>query len=452
MERAPGQQTPPVPGAEELVREVRASRRRTLAFVEGLDDDRLLGPKLDIVNPLLWEIGHVAWFQEKWVLRHLGGAPPLRPDTDRLYDSKAVAHDTRWDLPLPPLDETVSYLAEVRDRVVERIDAARNRGLSTAEVRLVLLALDHEDMHCEAFTYTRQTLGWPTPEVGGGGDADSASGAGAGPLPGDVECPGGVFYLGAPAAYPYALDNEEWEHPVEVAPFRIARAPVTQADLAAFAEDGGYRRRELWSQEGWSWREAAGAEAPAYWQRGDDGSWRRRVFDRWVPLEPHRPAVHVSWYEAEAFCRWAGRRLPTEAEWELAAAGVPGTDGALEPSGEGRKRYFPWGVEPPDPGRANLGWTTGGTVDVAALATGDSALGCRQMAGNVWEWTATDFRPYPGFSPGPYREYSEPWFGERKVLRGGSWATSDRMIRNTWRNYFTPDRRDVFAGFRTCPR
>ncbi|MFP3939255.1 MAG: selenoneine synthase SenA [Thermoanaerobaculia bacterium] len=448
MSRTPGHDLPPPPDPDALVREVLESRRRTLAFVTGLDGERLLGPKLDIVNPLLWEIGHIAWFQEKWVLRHLGGAGPLRPDADRLYDSMAVAHDTRWDLPLPDLTETVSYLEEVRDRVVERIERAGHRGLSTAELRLILLSLDHEDMHCEAFTYTRQTHGWPAPELFG--NAAGASGTGAGPLPGDVECPGGLFYLGAPATYAYALDNEEWEHPVEVAPFRIARAPVTQSELAAFVEDGGYQRRELWSPEGWRWRTETGAEAPGYWQRDGDGSWRRRVFDRWLPLEPHRPALHVSWFEADAYCRWAGRRLPTEAEWELAAAGVPGGDGGLGPSGGGRKRYHPWGVESPDPTRANLDWTAGGTVDVGALPAGDSPFGCRQMAGNVWEWTASDFLPYPGFSPGPYREYSEPWFGERKVLRGGSWATRGRMIRNTWRNYFTPDRRDVFAGFRTC--
>jgi iron(II)-dependent oxidoreductase len=148
--------------------------------------------------------------------------------------------------------------------------------------------------------------------------------------------------------------------------------------------------------------------------------------------------IHVNWYEADAYCRWAGRRLPTEAEWEAAAAGP-------DP-----KRRFPWGDEPPDPTRANLDGTALGCCDVAACPAGDSGFGCRQMFGNVWEWTASDFGPYPGFVPDPYKEYSQPWFGTHKVLRGGAWPTRARLLRTTWRNFYTPDRRDVWAGFRTC--
>jgi iron(II)-dependent oxidoreductase len=180
-----------------------------------------------------------------------------------------------------------------------------------------------------------------------------------------------------------------------------------------------------------------------YWRRAD-GGWQRRDFGRWVPLEPHRPVLHVSWHEAEAWCAWAGRRLPTEAEWEMAAA-APG------PRREGKRRY-PWGEDPPSPSRANLDGLAGGCLDVAALPEGDSAWGCRQMIGNVWEWTASDFRPYPGFVPDAYKEYSEPWFGTHKVLRGGCWTTRARLMRNTWRNFYTPDRRDVWAGFRSCAR
>ncbi len=233
---------------------------------------------------------------------------------------------------------------------------------------------------------------------------------------------------------------------MEVGPFAIARAPVTQAEFAAFVDDGGYRRRELWSEDGWAWREQARAEHPVYWRR-DAGAWLRRDFDEWRALEPHRPVIHVNWYEADAYCRWAGRRLPTEAEWEAAAASDPGPGGARL---SGAKRRFPWGNEPPTPRRANLDWQAMGCLDVGALPAGDSAFGCRQMIGNVWEWTSSTFLPYPGFTPDPYKEYSEPWFGTRKVLRGGCWATRSRMLRNTWRNYFTPDRRDVLAGFRTC--
>jgi iron(II)-dependent oxidoreductase len=238
---------------------------------------------------------------------------------------------------------------------------------------------------------------------------------------------------------------------VAVEPFHIARAPVTQGEFAAFVDAGGYREKALWGDDGGRFLAATEAAAPVYWRRGA-GGWERRCFDRWVALEPHQPMVHLSWFEARAFCRWAGRRLPSEAEWELAAAGTPATG----PTTPEAKRRFPWGGGLPvtDPRGvqpcANLdGWALG-PVDVAACATGDSAFGCRQMIGNVWEWTASTFEPYPGFSADPYEDYSQPWFGSRKVLRGGAWATRGRMLRNAWRNYFTPDRRDVPAGFRTC--
>ena len=165
--------------------------------------------------------------------------------------------------------------------------------------------------------------------------------------------------------------------------------------------------------------------------------WLRRAFDRWAPLEPNRAMLHVNWFEADAYCRWRGRRLPTEAEWEFAAGGL-------------EKTRFPWGEEPPTPARANLDWRGGGAVDADAWPEGDSSAGCRQLIGNVWEWTATVFGPYPGFVADPYKEYSQPWFGDHMVLRGGCWATRSRLIRNTWRNFYKPDRRDVWAGFRTC--
>jgi iron(II)-dependent oxidoreductase len=232
-----------------------------------------------------------------------------------------------------------------------------------------------------------------------------------------------------------------------VAPFAVARAPVTQSEFAAFVEAGGYRTRTAWSEEGWRWREAARAEHPVYWRRGSGAGWSRRQFDRWVPLEPHRPVLHVNWYEADAYCRWAGRRLPSEAEWEVAAACEPAPGGSVLAS---RKRRFPWGDDPPTPARAQLDGRSMGCADVGAFPAGDSAFGCRQMIGNVWEWTASDFLPYPGFEPDPYQDYSQPWFGDHKVLRGGCWVTRARMLRNTWRNFYKPDRRDVWAGFRTC--
>jgi iron(II)-dependent oxidoreductase len=435
--------------AVQLTEWVRDARQRTLELVADLTDRELLGARLEIVNPLLWEVGHVAWFYEKWILRGLGGRAALRDDADALYDSMAVAHDTRWDLPLPSRDETLAYMRCVEQQVLERLE----RTMSDELVYFVLLCLFHEDMHTEAFTYTRQTHGYPPPRF-----AADANGAGqkirADPLPGDVTVTGGTFQLGATPDEPFVFDNEKWAHPVELGPFAITRAPVTQAEFLAFVEDDGYRRRPLWSELGWQWRDAESAQHPVYWTRDVDGTWLRRHFDTWVPLEPHLPVIHVNWYEAGAYCRWAGRRLPTEAEWE-AAASLPEDAVAsrrVDPDGRGTttKRRFPWGDDAPTPAHANLDWRAMGCVDVAAYCEGDSASGCRQMLGNVWEWTADDFLPYPGFVPDPYKEYSEPWFGTRKVLRGGCWATRARLLRNTWRNYYTPDRRDVFAGFRTC--
>ncbi|MCZ7565532.1 MAG: SUMF1/EgtB/PvdO family nonheme iron enzyme [Burkholderiales bacterium] len=306
-----------------------------------------------------------------------------------------------------------------------------------------LLALAHSDMHCEAFTYMRQTLGYPAPRFRAGGNAPPMKEAG--PLPGDAMIAGGAFALGASQDAPFVFDNEKWAHPVEVAPFRIARAPVTNAEFCAFVEDGGYLKRALWSRQGWGWRARTGAQHPVYWQRSD-GGWLRRDFDRMRELEPHAPVAHVTWYEAEAYCNWAGRRLPTEAEWEFAASATADAAGA-----EASKRRYPWGDADPDVARANLDAPTMGCADVAAFAAGDSAHGCRQMIGNVWEWTATPFYPYPGFVIDfPYKEYSAPWFGYRKVLKGGAWATRPRFTRNTLRNYFPPHRNDVYAGFRTC--
>jgi ergothioneine biosynthesis protein EgtB len=414
---------------------MRDARENTLALASALSPDDLLGPLLSIVNPPLWELGHVAWFQEKWILRHAAGRPPLRADGDSLYDSIAVPHDSRWSLPLPSLEETLAYLRAIDEAALQELPTFDARGLYFAQ-----LATFHEDMHFEAMAFTRQTLGRAAPRRPQGEVR-----AGGGDLPGDVAVPGGTFDLGATPDEPFVFDNEKWAHPVELAPFAIARAPVTQAQFAEFVDDGGYRRRELWSEPGWRWREAARAGCPVYWERRP-GGWSRRDFERWVAIEPHRPVVNVCWFEAEAWCRWAGRRLPTEAEWEAAVAGEPGAAGRLAR----RKRRFPWGDEPPSPHRAHLGAGALSTVDVGALPHGDSAFGCRQMIGNVWEWTASDFLPYPGFVPDPYREYSQPWFGTHKVLRGGSFATPARLLRNTWRNFYTPDRRDPWAGFRTC--
>jgi iron(II)-dependent oxidoreductase len=411
---------------------LRDARARTLELTLDLDDEQWLGPRLDIVNPMRWEIGHLAWFQERWVLRHAGGESALRAGVDELYDSMRVPHDRRWDLPLLDRSATLAYASEVLERTLAATGPER--------AYFQWLAVFHEDMHGEAFAYTRQTLGYPAPARADGGRASESEGAkAAGPWPGDVEVPGSRYLLGAvPGRDAFVFDNEKWAHPVEVASFRIARAPVTNEELAAFVDAGGYEDRSYWSDEGWAWRTSSSATHPVYWRRAGGSLFEVRRYDRWEPLAPYRPVMHVSWFEAEAYCRWARRRLPTEAEWELAASTA-------------EKRTFPWGEGAPDATRANLDGRVGGPVDVAAFPEGDSAFGCRQMIGNVWEWTSTRFAPYPGFVVDPYADYSEPWFHTpHMVLRGGCWATRARLLRNTWRNFYPPHRRDVLAGFRTC--
>lgn len=428
-----------------LVEIMRDARVRTLELVEGLDQEQLIGPKLPIVNPLRWEIGHVAWFTEWFVLRRLHGHDPIHPPGDRIYDSITVHHDTRWDLPLMDLDVTLTYMHDVLEACLARLpgDVA-----DEDDSYIYKFATFHEDMHTEAFIWSRQTLAYPWPTFSNFAMPEDAD---AGPLAGDVQVPGGAFRLGSERDTPFVYDNEKWAQTVQVSPFRIGRAAVTNAEFAAFVEDGGYGRRAFWDAEGWAWREEIGAEQPVYWSRdvGGDvrGGWAVRRFDRWEALRPHRAVIHVNWYEASAYCRWAERRLPTEAEWEAAALGTPSADGTV--LGE-EKRNYPWGNEAPTPDLANMDGRALGCVDVAAHPAGESAFGCRQMMGNVWEWTSTTFGPHPGFSPDAYDEYSTPLFGNTKVLRGGAWSTRGRLLNGRYRNFFGPDRRDVLAGFRTC--
>ena len=419
-----------------LIANLRDARERTIELVHGLDDEQLMGPRLDIVNPLLWEIGHLAWFHEFFILRRIDGREPILARTDKLYNSMEVHHDTRWDLDLPDLHGTFQYMRAVEDALIERLDDMES--IPGEDSYLYQLTTFHEDMHDEAFTYTRQTLGYPEPKFR---TSKGQSKLDAGALLADVEVPGGTIELGSRASGMFIFDNEKYAHEIEVRPFCIGKAPVTNAEFLAFVEDGGYEDERFWDALGRAWRHGEGARHPIYWRRGEDGGWWVKRFDGEVPLPPHHPVSHVSWHEANAWCSWAGRRLPSEAEWETAAA----YDDAFD-----KKRRLPWGDEAVCGTEANLDGRYLGTVDVAAFPEGESAFGCRQMLGNVWEWTSSDFAPFPGFSVDPYEDYSKPWFGMRKVLRGGAWATRSRLISNTYRNFFTPDRRDTINGFRTC--
>jgi iron(II)-dependent oxidoreductase len=350
------------------------ARLHTFDLVSDLSDERFrVRPLLGTINPFLWEIGHIAYFQEYWVLRHGAGRSSIRPDGDALYDSAKVAHDARWNLPLPSRAETIHYILEVRDRVLNYI--YKSSFHSSLDTYFVLLSVFHEDMHDEALLITRQALGYPFPTALERTDAPPVETSAAG----DLFIPAGEYTIGSATDEAFIFDNEKWAHTLRVPAFRISRALVTQQEFLNFIE-------------------ATGASPPSYWMRGEHGRWLRRHFDKWIPLEPDRPVSNISWFQAEAYCHWAGRRLPTEFEWEIAA------------------RHG----------------------------------GCHQMFGSVWQWTSSDFLPYAGFSPDPYKEYSNPWFRTHKTLRGGAFTTRSRMMRPAYRNFYTPERSDIWAGFRTC--
>lgn len=421
--------------AARLCHELLDARARTRAVADDLGGERELGPQLGIVNPPRWELGHVGWFHEYWCLRRTGpgrhsperGASILQR-ADALYNSATVPHDTRWTLTLPAFEATLGYRDEVLGRILGRLDG--NPGEDDAY--FAALATRHEDMHAEAFHHTRQTLAYPAPAI-----ARPVEPAGE-RVRGDVEIAGGRFEFGSVDDGRWAFDNEKWAHPVTLRPFRMSRTAVSNAEYLAFVEADGYVRQEFWSPEGWRVQLTGPRRAPAYWRKAGAG-WELRRFDRWVPMPPDEPVMHVSWHEAEAYCRFAHRRLPTEAEWEYAATWDPAAAG---------KRRTPWGDGEWRSDLANLAGD--GPASVHAFPGGDSALGLRQMIGNCWEWTSSVFLPYPGFLRDPYKEYSEPWFGTHRVLRGGAFATSPRIAYATYRNFFTPERADIFAGLRTC--
>ena len=416
---------------EQLAAALAEARTRTLALYAHLDLATLQVPCLPIVNPPLWELAHVAWFQEHWCLRYsalTGGLErrSLLPGADALFDSRTVPHDTRWHLPLPASRVLFAYLRETLDATLEAL--ART---PPHERYFFALALFHEDMHGEALLMTLQTLGLPPPPVDARPPTPHAA-----PASSDIAFAGGEYRQGCePGAACFAFDNEKWAHPRSLGAFRMASRTVTQGEFAQFVQDAGYERAELWTEQGWAWVRHGDRRAPAYW-RQREGEWQVRRFDAWLPLAAHAPMMHVSMHEAMAYCRWAGRRLPTETEWEFAARNG------------GRDDRFPWGEELP---------TESSSLDLRRLGpqfepddrhTGKTGLA--SLIGGVWEWTASPFIPYPGFVAGPYREYSQPWFESHCVLRGGSFATRSRLVHNRFRNFYLPERADVFNGFRTC--
>ncbi len=355
---------------------LRDSRRRTLALGFGLDDAQWQVPQQPGVNPPAWELAHIAWFAEFWILRgpHAVGAdgfvhaarPARHAGPDALLDSARLPHAHRWSAPLPSRREVQAMLAAQLEACI----AALPDGDDDEALYFHRLALFHEDMHGEAFTWLRAALGYPAP-------ADAVLPELAANEPLVVE--GGLVQIGWPRGRRgFAFDNECPGRELRLARYEIDSRPVTAGDYLRYVEAGG--------------------SPPERW-RFSEGQWQHRWFDRWLPLHEAEPVIHVNAYEAEAYCRWAGRRLPTAAEWEHAAVSEPGR--------------FHWGR-------------------------------------SVWEWTADAFQPYPGFEPGPYKDYSAPWFGDHRELRGGAFATHERMHDPRYRNFFQPRRCDIFAGFRTA--
>ena len=430
--------------AKQLAEDLLDARARELELLTDLTDEQLIGAHMRIVEPPLWEMGHVGWFQEYWILRNLDKATPVRREPDLLYDSFSIPNGERWNLSLLSRADTLAYITDILARCVHRLDG---KTPSSEEIYFYRLTTYHEDMHSETLHHIRQTLSYPRPPAPSAQPQNLSIPIDLAFEPHDVEIPGGTFQLGATPDMPFVFDNEKWAHPVEIAPFRISATPVTQREYLAFVEAGGYAQREFWNDEGWEWRQRNNVTHPVFWQHDSSSVWLRRYFDTLVPLQPFQPMIHVNWYEANAYCAWAGRRLPAESEWELAATSELGSDRRNFTSHKG---LYPWGAEPPTVDKANLDSRWLDCVDVRAFPAGDSAFGCRQMIGNIWEWTADTFEAYPGFVIDPYEAYSAPSFGQQKVLRGGCWATRSRVIRNTCRNFYTPDRNNIFAGFRTC--
>lgn len=397
-----------------LATRLQDTRQRTLALLEAYA--RALGPTLAVprdaaLNPPLWEAGHVAWFQAFWIARNQQrergvACDPDHPrpachlaDADAWYNSSTVAHASRWSLPLPNRAPTQAYLKATLADTLALLAQLPADTVDDRRLYFYRLVLFHEAMHNEAATYMAQNLGIPLP-----GNCLPQRPALPRPtgLHASLRVPARPWRLGHDGPG-FAFDNELPAHRITMPAFEIDATAVSWSRYLPFVESGAHAQAKWWTPEGWAWKNApAGNDglpraAPRYLRHGGATGWQKQVFGHWQPLVADEPAVHLSHHEAEAWCRWSGRRLPTEAEWELAATTQAG---------------FVWG--------------------------------------DVWEWTASRFDAYPGFAAHPYRDYSAPWLGTRPVLRGACTATSPDMVNARYRNYFTADRTDIFAGFRSC--
>ena len=430
------------PDVRPYVQLLTEARARTLLLVGPLPEADLRRQHDPLMSPVLWDLGHIAQFEALWLTRNTTG-PIEFVEMPGMYNPFEHPRSTRDRLPLPSLAALLSEMAEVRRRVLDRLQTGEGlewEGPLLREGYVFQMVAQHEYQHNETILQTLQ-LKQGEPYRAPRSHAVPEGRAVASERDGMVRFPGGKVRIGT-TDRASAYDNERGEHTVELAPFWVDATPVTNAAYQEFMAAGGYRERSHWSEAGWAWLQEAGVDAPKYWTRDGDG-WMVRRYDLTTPVEPDHPVCHVCYHEAEAYARWAGKRLPTEQEWEAAASWDPET---------GRKRRYPWGDQSPTALEANLDQLAFGTAPVGAYPRNLSPIGCYGMIGDVWEWTSSDFRGYPGFEAFPYAEYSEAFFGsDSKVLRGGSWATRPGAIRATFRNWDYPIRRQIFSGFR-CVR
>ena len=424
---------------EHIAGDLARQRARTTALTSAVDASDLVAQHSPLMSPLVWDLAHIGNQEEIWLLRDVGGREPiLDPAVDQLYDAFAHPRRSRPTLPLLDVTESRRYVTDVRDRVFDVLDDVVLEGRPLLENGYAFgMIVQHEAQHDETMLATHQlrrgdaVLGAPPPPPTSG----NAS------LRADVLIPAGDFTMGT-STEPWALDNERPAHVVPVAAFHIDTVPVSNRAYQDFIRDGGYDDPRWWTEAGWGHRQLEALVAPMFWRLAGV-EWIRTRFGRDELVPPDEPVMHVCWYEADAYARWAGKRLPTEVEWEKAARFDPVS---------GRSRRFPWGDGDPTPERANLGQRHLQPATVGGYPSGESAYGVRQLVGDVWEWTSSEFRGYPGFRAWPYREYSEVFFGgEYKTLRGGSFATDVAACRGTFRNWDYPIRRQIFAGFR-CAR
>jgi gamma-glutamyl hercynylcysteine S-oxide synthase len=418
-------------------------RAQTVRLLSPLTDEDAAAQHDPLMSPVVWDLGHIAGFEELWLLRHLeqpfDGLASLS-EMPGLFNPFEHPRRTRGELALPGLHEVTEVLAGIRRQVLDRLDAVDcgpDAPPLTRNGYVYRMVAQHEAQHGETILQTLQLKGGEPyhPLLRAAVPRGRELGAGM------VRFPGGRIRVGTDdrrAAY----DNERPMHEVDLAPFDIDVTPVTNGAYLAFTAAGGYKDPRWWSPAGWAWLLESGVEAPKYWYRSGNGWWTRAMDDAHA-VDPMHPVMHVCYHEAEAFARWAAKRLPTEAEWEAAATWNP----AL-----GAQQQWPWGDADANAGRANIDQLMFGTAPVGAYPQNVSPIGCHGMIGDVWEWTSSDFGPYPGYVSFPYREYSEAFFGsEYKVLRGGSWATRAIAGRSTFRNWDYPIRRQIFSGFR-CAR